>query len=128
MRKKRRKNTIKKKVVKAKRTKRTSFYRSDERNYTDPQYVKWRNEVKNRDKKKCRFPGCMSTKRLQVHHIRKWADYPTLRFDITNGITLCQKCHKLVTGQEVFFEALFLKILEWDLIEELKKGINKDGQ
>lgn len=126
---KRKKINRKPKSPKAYKPKKRIRIHNDERNYNDPLYTKWRNEVKNRDKKKCRFPGCLSTKRLQVHHIKKWADYPTLRYEITNGITLCQKCHKLVTGQEVFFEPLFMKILEWDLISELKKHMgDKNGR
>lgn len=34
---------------------------------------------------------------LQVDHIKSWADYPELRFEISNCRTLCMACHYYVT-------------------------------
>jgi 5-methylcytosine-specific restriction endonuclease McrA len=34
---------------------------------------------------------------LQVDHIKKWADYPELRFEPSNCRTLCMACHYYVT-------------------------------
>lgn len=34
---------------------------------------------------------------LQVDHIKKWSEYPELRFDLTNCRTLCKACHYLIT-------------------------------
>lgn len=34
---------------------------------------------------------------LQVNHIKTWADYPHLRFDIDNCQTLCMACHYFET-------------------------------
>lgn len=81
------------------------------RNFQDPEYKKWRKKVYQRDKHMCRWPGCGSRKRLNAHHIKTWANYPGLRFEINNGITLCYNHHKLITGSEELYEAIFFKLI-----------------
>lgn len=91
------------------------------RNYDDPAYAGFRKAVRERDGNKCRFPGCDSNKKLEVHHIKKWASHPSMRYDVTNGITLCKKCHELTKGNEEIYEGFFYKILEWDAIQRSNK-------
>ena len=57
------------------------------------------------------MPGCKSKKRLNAHHIQKWASASALRFDVDNGITLCYWCHKKVTGHESIYQSLFQSIV-----------------
>lgn len=73
----------------------------NERNQVGNHY--WMNSVKRRDEFTCKMCGvngrkecpCCGTKpTLHAHHIKSWKDHPELRFDVSNGITLCEKCHR----------------------------------
>jgi 5-methylcytosine-specific restriction endonuclease McrA len=83
------------------------------RDYKDPLYKEWRSRVRARDKHRCQMPGCNKRgKNNQVHHIKRWADYPSLRYEESNGITLCFFCHKTVTTNEPHYERLFTGIID----------------
>ena len=56
-------------------------------------YKKWREVVFERDNytcQKCKKKGMP----IQAHHVKSFAKYPELRFVVSNGLTLCIKCHK----------------------------------
>jgi 5-methylcytosine-specific restriction endonuclease McrA len=53
---------------------------------------KWVNAVISRDKATCQHCGAVGVE-LHAHHIKSFRDHPELRFDVSNGITLCYKCH-----------------------------------
>lgn len=57
----------------------------------------WRNSIFVRDDHTCQHCGDRCGKGIDVylhaHHIKGFAEYPKLRFDVNNGITLCKKCH-----------------------------------
>lgn len=82
------------------------------RDYSDPLYKSWRQKVYSRDGWKCRWPGCCVKKKLNAHHIKTWADFPGLRYEINNGITLCKFHHQLITGSESYYEAVLLKLAQ----------------
>ena len=54
-------------------------------------YRQWRKAVIDRDKK---CVVCGSEDDLQAHHIKSFAQFPLLRFEVDNGITMCGKCHR----------------------------------
>lgn len=61
------------------------------------QYRLFVNGVLKRDAYTCQEckvkSGCGVKVRLEVHHKKSYAEYPALRFDVDNGITLCKNCH-----------------------------------
>ncbi len=79
------------------------------RNFQDPLYKAWRIKVFKRDFFTCKL--CGRKDGLQAHHIRRWADYPTLRYVVDNGITLCDVCHANVKDREDEHAAIFIKLV-----------------
>ena len=55
------------------------------------EYNAWRVAVFVRDGRKC--SRCGSTANIHAHHIKPFAERPDLRFETSNGITLCAVCH-----------------------------------
>ena len=77
-----------------------------------PEYKQWRLSVFNRDHFECQMCATKG-KILNANHIYKFNDYPKIRFEIDNGITLCKDCHKKVTWHEKKWEFFFNQFLEW---------------
>lgn len=61
------------------------------------EYRQWRTAVFERDNYTCRFCSVRGGI-LQADHIKRFAHYPELRFNISNGRTLCVDCHKTTQG------------------------------
>ena len=55
-------------------------------------YSLWRECVFARDDYTCQICFKRGGK-LEADHIKKFSDYPELRFTTNNGLTLCRKCH-----------------------------------
>lgn len=67
-----------------------------QRLYKTPEWKELVLAVWTRDGFKCKRCGVGNvsrTNRLHAHHIGTWADYPELRTDMKNLVTLCQSCH-----------------------------------
>ena len=59
------------------------------------EYKIWKEKVNERDNYTCQICGCNIKEIIETHHIKRFRDYPELRFDINNGITICKFCHQL---------------------------------
>ena len=57
---------------------------------------RWSLAVRRRDKFTCQKCGVKSTRQnpVEAHHIKPFTKYPKLRFDLSNGTTLCVPCHQ----------------------------------
>ena len=72
---------------------------------------KWKLAVKKRDNYTCQSCGIKHdelerkkndvTSWLHAHHIKSWREFPDLRFEVTNGITLCWQCHLKAENKKI---------------------------
>ena len=60
----------------------------------EPKYKKQLLSIFYRDNYVCQDCG-KSKCYIEAHHINSWAKYPSKRYIISNGKTLCKECHKL---------------------------------
>jgi len=69
---------------------------------------KWKQEVYKKNGYTCQMCGQVGGK-LVAHHIYPFRDYPNLRLNLTNGITLCKKCHSPTVKKEYQFIPQLIK-------------------
>jgi hypothetical protein len=93
----------------------------NERIRQSSEFKQWRIAVFRRDSFICRKCGVkhIAGSRLQLipHHIKRFAEFPELRFLVSNGITLCDSCHKPTIGHEEEFESEFFDLIKEENIE-----------
>lgn len=88
---------------------RSKLAKRQERN--DTAYREWRQKVKNRDGWKCRIANQDCIDKLIAHHILGWTEYPELRYEVNNGITLCQFHHPRKRNDEKRLSPYFQKLV-----------------
>lgn len=74
----------------------------------------WKRQVKKRDSYQCRINNGDCSGTLEVHHILRFTDYPELRYDINNGITLCHFHHPRKKIDEQRLVPIFKELI-WQL-------------
>jgi len=77
---------------------RTTLAKRQQRN--DSVYIDWRKQVWLRDNFKCKIDNPDCSGRIEAHHILPWRDYPELRYQPNNGITLCHAHHPRTRAEE----------------------------
>ena len=87
---------------------RTKLAKRQERN--DSAYGDWVIQCKKRDKL-CKLKNEECDGYLVVHHIKPWRDYPELRYELLNGITLCQFHHPRKRADEQRLIPVFIKLV-----------------
>ena len=93
-----------------------------------PEFKVWRDAVFTRDDWTCQKCWARGV-HLHSHHIKEFAKYPGLRFELSNGITLCAPCHRKLHGIEkkdlvtiCTKKGKIVQIPSWRLKERIKQG------
>jgi 5-methylcytosine-specific restriction endonuclease McrA len=65
------------------------------KHYRNKEYLGWRKQVFERDNYVCQ--NCFTRGGyLEPHHIKSYTRFPEFRYELSNGQTLCLKCHRLI--------------------------------
>jgi len=76
-------------------------------------YIEWRTAVYKRDDYVCQKCGDRSSGKLNSHHIEGYANNQELRTELSNGVTLCEDCHKDYHHLHGYNDATRAKFEEW---------------
>lgn len=76
-----------------------------------PAHREWSRLVKNRDGWKCRISNDDCSGKVVSHHILSWREYPELRYEVNNGITLCHAHHPRKRNDEKKFAIFFNQLV-----------------
>jgi len=75
------------------------------------EYSMWRNKVFKRDNWTCKIKDINCKGQLEAHHILPWKDYPELRLEINNGITLCHAHHPRKRNEVTMLSPYFKELI-----------------
>lgn len=87
---------------------------------------KFRRIVFVRDNYTCQICGKNNT-RLEANHIKLFSENKQLRFEPSNGITLCNVCHQSIRGKEHDLESFFTSIVSSNNISKREIQRIKDN-
>lgn len=98
---KRHKNEARKRKVSNRlRWKNHKYKKQRDKHNGDFRYVSWRKRVFKRDKYTCQI--CfIKGGTLNAHHIKSWSNFKELRYVVSNGKALCEKCHKRIHKKKI---------------------------
>lgn len=82
-----------------------------DRSQHDPLYKQWCKGVKNRDGWACMMKSEECSGRLEAHHVVPWRLEQSLRYETSNGITLCKYHHPRKREKEIAMEGLFRSLI-----------------
>lgn len=84
----------------------------NEKKHLDGRYREWMKSVKNRDNWKCKIANINCKGRMEAHHILDWKNFPELRYEINNGITLCHAHHPRGRVEEKRLSPYFQELIK----------------
>lgn len=58
-------------------------------------YDKWRDAVYKKDWYTCQCCGKSRDINKNAHHLNNFSDYEDIKYDVNNGISLCEECHHI---------------------------------
>jgi len=79
----------------------------------DKRLYLWSKKVKKRDGV-CK--ACISKYNLEAHHIYPKSKYPSKKYDLKNGVTLCRDCHRegFLSYHQIFgYSGNYIKFYAW---------------
>lgn len=59
----------------------------------DADYWRWQQGVYKRDRYTCQCCGDPKPNKINAHHLYSYTEYPSLRYDLDNGVAVCEICH-----------------------------------
>lgn len=62
-------------------------------------YMIWVRSILTKSNRAC--VRCGSRRKVQAHHVRPWARFPESRYDLSNGVALCKRCHVEVHSKKL---------------------------
>jgi len=77
----------------------------------DGEYLQWVKAVKKRDGKICQLKDETCKGYMVAAHIKGWALYPNERYNINNGITLCQRHHPKTRSEDQRLIPVFQELI-----------------